>query len=121
MSGKDAESNLILANLTFYETPSHIEGSPYWVDLWTSVNGYCIGLQVKPDTYQSASAAIYAGKARAGQRRGHEHFMRDFGGRVFTIHLSQGRIDGVTEEKIAKEAVRLKELPRGPHTDLTII
>ena len=39
---------LTIGGIPFYDAPSEVEGSPYWVDLWTDVNGYKIGLQVKP-------------------------------------------------------------------------
>jgi hypothetical protein len=41
---------IFVDELAFYDAPSDIEGSPYWVDLWASVNGYRIGLQIKPQT-----------------------------------------------------------------------
>ena len=39
---------LVVDGIVFEDAPSEIEGAPYWVDLWTDVNGYKIGLQVKP-------------------------------------------------------------------------
>ncbi len=50
---------LTIGGIPFYDAPSEVEGSPYWVDLWTDVNGYKIGLQVKPSTYKSANLSIY--------------------------------------------------------------
>ena len=43
--------SLIIAGIPFFDTPAEVEGSPYWVDLWTNVNGYKIGLQVKPASF----------------------------------------------------------------------
>lgn len=33
---------LTIGGIPFYDAPSEVEGSPYWVDLWTDVNGYKI-------------------------------------------------------------------------------
>ena len=68
---------LTVGGIPFYDAPSEVEGSPYWVDLWTDVNGYKIGLQVKPSTYKSANLSIYMGKARSSEEAGHKAFMRD--------------------------------------------
>ena len=111
-------SRIELAGVRFFEAPSEVEGSPYWVDLWGSVNGYRIGLQVKPSTFNSASVATYAGKARSGQRRGHEKFHSDFGGHVFTIDLVKGSVESRTEGLIKKEVERLRTLEKGPHAAL---
>lgn len=51
--------SLVIGGIPFFDAPSKIEGSPYWVDLWTDVNGYKIGLQIKPSTYKSANLSIY--------------------------------------------------------------
>ena len=108
-------SQIELAGVQFFEAPSEVEGSPYWVDLWGFVNGYRIGLQVKPSTFNSASVATYAGNARSGQRRGHERFQIDFGGKVFTVNLIKGSVESRTEDLIKKEVKRLRALEKGPH------
>lgn len=118
MNREDNRNALEIGGVPFYETPEEIEGSPYWVDLWASVNGYRIGFQVKPRTYRSASVAVYAGKALAGQRRGHAAFKERFGGKVFTGDLTGGRTDEKTEAKVAEEADRLRKLPLGNHSGL---
>lgn len=55
---------LYVGDIPFYDTPAEVEGSPYWVDHWADINGYKIGLQIKPQSYQSASISIYMGKAK---------------------------------------------------------
>lgn len=54
--------SLIIAEIPFYDTPAEVEGSPYWVDLWTDANGYKIGLQIKPESYLSANMSICTSK-----------------------------------------------------------
>ena len=87
-------------------------------NLWGFVNGYRIGLQVKPSTFNSASVATYAGKAGSGQRRGHRRFQRDFGGHVFTVDLIKGSVDSRNEALIEKEVDRLRALENGPHAGM---
>jgi hypothetical protein len=76
---------IFVDELAFYDAPSDIEGSPYWVDLWASVNGYRIGLQIKPQTYKAASVAVYSGKAMSSQKKGHKLFKEKYGGKVFIV------------------------------------
>ena len=83
--------SLMVGDLPFFDAPSEIEGSPYWVDLWADVNGYKIGLQVKPSSYKSASTSLYMGQARSSEERGHKAFRRDFGGTVFTVMPVNGQ------------------------------
>ena len=118
MSAGKHHNGLKIGGVEFLEAPSEIEGSPYWVDLWASVNGYRVGLQVKPKTYRSASVATYAGKALAGQRKGHHAFSGRFGGKVFTVDLVQGKADERSDGQIAEEVRRLRDMPPGPHDDL---
>ena len=80
------EPALIIDGIAFYDAPSEIEGSPYWVDLWTDVNGYKIGLQVKPTTYKSASVSIYTGMAKSSEEKGHKAFTRRFGVKFLLYH-----------------------------------
>ncbi len=92
--------SLIIAGIPFYDTPAEVEGSPYWVDLWTDVNGYKIGLQVKPTTYRSANMSIYMGGAKTSEERGHKLFRRDFGGDVFIITPKNGTVSPQMEQRI---------------------
>ena len=103
--------SLIVGDIPFFDAPSEIEGSPYWVDLWTDVNGYKIGLQVKPTTYKSASTSIYMGKARSSEEKGHKAFLRDFGGKVFTVMPVNGKLSPEIERKIVAERDLLLKLP----------
>jgi hypothetical protein len=107
---------LRIANLPFYDAPSEIEGSPYWVDLWGHVNGYRIGLQVKPKSFQSASMSIYAGKARSSQARGYDLFKEKFGGKVIIVTPQNGQVGIKARDEVAKEIERLKDLPPGPYS-----
>jgi len=105
--------SLIIGGIPFYDTPSEIEGSPYWVDLWADVNGYKIGLQVKPSTYKSANLSIYMGKAKASEENGHKAFLRDFGGKVFTVMPVNGTVPADVERKIiAERDLLLKMQPK---------
>jgi hypothetical protein len=103
---------LIIGGIPFYDAPSEIEGSPYWVDLWTDVNGYKIGLQVKPATYHSANLSIYMGKARSSEEQGHKAFLRDFGGKVFIVMPENGAVSPAMEKKIVAERDLLLKMPR---------
>lgn len=62
--------SLVIGGIPFFDAPSKIEGSPYWVDLWTDVNGYKIGLQIKPSTYKFSNLSIYMGKVNGIRRKG---------------------------------------------------
>ncbi len=105
--------SLIIAGIKFYDTSSEIEGSPYWVDLWADVNGYKIGLQVKPSTYKSANLSIYTGKARSSEEAGHKAFLRDFGGKVFIVMPINGKVSKKVEEQIlAEKNLLLQMLPK---------
>lgn len=95
--------SLVIGGIPFYDAPSEIEGSPYWVDLWADVNGYKIGLQVKPSTYKSANLSIYMGKAKASEEKGHKAFRRDFGGKVFTIMPVNGTVSADVVRNIVAE------------------
>lgn len=117
MTKKEAPS-ITVGSIAFYDTPSEIEGSPYWVDLWASVNGYRIGLQVKPQTYRAASISIYTGKARASQSRGHALFTQVFSGKVIITTPLHGKVDSKTSEQIIQEVRRLESLPKGPYPSL---
>lgn len=112
--------SLVVGDIPFYDAPSEIEGSPYWVDLWTDVNGYKIGLQVKPTSYKSASASLYMGKVRSSEERGHKAFLRDFGGKVFLVMPENGKVPEKIEKQILAERDLLLEFPpkesKGPST-----
>ncbi len=103
--------SLVIGGIPFYEAPSEIEGSPYWVDLWTDVNGYKIGLQIKPTTYKSASTSMYMGKARSSEEQGHKKFQRDFGGKVFLVVPVNGAVSAAEEKKIVAERDLLLKFP----------
>lgn len=103
--------SLVIGAIPFYDTPSEIEGSPYWVDLWADVNGYKIGLQIKPSTYKSASASFFMGGARSSEENGHRMFRRDYGGKVFIVVPINGRVSTKDEEFIIAEYNRLLLLP----------
>jgi len=107
--------SLVIGGIPFYDAPSEIEGSPYWVDLWTDVNGYKIGLQIKPQSYTSANTTIYMGKAKSSEEKGHKAFLRDFGGKVFTVMPINGNVTADLERKIVAERDLLLNLP--PKTD----
>lgn len=103
--------SLVIGGIPFYDAPSKVEGSPYWVDLWTDVNGYKIGLQVKPSTYKSANLSIYMGRAKTSEEKGHKAFLRDFGGKVFIVIPEKGSVATSIEEKIRSEYDLLLKLP----------
>ena len=81
------------------------------IDLWTDVNGYKIGLQIKPSTYKSANLSIYMGKAKASEEKGHKEFLRDFGGKVFIITPVHGTVSADIERKIVAERNLLLKMP----------
>lgn len=101
---------LIIDDIPFYDAPSEIEGSPYWVDLWTDVNGYKIGLQVKPMTYKSANISIYTGMAKSSEEKGHKIFTRDFGGKVFIVSPQNGELSPKIINEIKAEYELLKKM-----------
>ena len=109
---------IVFKNIRFYATPADIEGSPFWVDLWASVNGYRIGLQIKPQTYKAASLSIYTGKARSSQNKGHKLFKQKFGGKMFIALPSKGILDIESQNQLIEEIERLEKLPRGYFPDL---
>ena len=104
--------SLCIAGVPFYDAPSEIEGSPYWVDLWTDINGYKIGLQVKPKSYNCASVSIYMGKARSSEEKGHRLFKQNFGGQVFVVMPIEGCVPKTIEDKILNEVELLKKMPK---------
>lgn len=102
---------LTIGEIPFYDTPTNIEGSPYWVDLWTDINGYKIGLQIKPSTYKSANASLYMGKTRSTEEQGHRAFRKKFGGKVFIVTPSNGTVPPHIEQQIIEEKNLLLSLP----------
>lgn len=105
---------LYVDDIPFYDAPSEIEGAPYWVDLWTDVNGYKIGLQVKPTTYKSASVSIYAGMAKSSEEKGHKAFQKKFGGKVFIVFPQNGILKDKDVKAIKAEYELLTKLkPKG--------
>jgi hypothetical protein len=103
--------SLVICGIPFYAAPPEIEGSPYWVDLWTDVNGYKIGLQIKPATYNSASLSIYMGKAKSSEEKGHKTFLHHFGGKVFIVQPVNGVVPADIEKKIVAERDLLLKMP----------
>jgi hypothetical protein len=110
--------SLIIANLPFYDAPSYIEGSPYWVDLWGHVNGYRIGLQVKPKTFRASSLSIYTGKARSSLAHGYDLFQKKFGGKVIILTPQKGQVGLRARDEVMMEIERLAQLPQGPYPPL---
>jgi len=102
---------LLIAGIPFYETPSYVEGSPYWVDLWTDVNGYKVGLQVKPVTYNSPNVAVYMGGSKSSEELGHKKFRNDFGGDVFIVTPKNGTVSPQMERRIKAYCDWLSKLP----------
>ena len=94
---------LTIGGIPFYDAPSEVEGSPYWVDLWTDVNGYKIGLQVKPSTNKSANMSIYMAKARSTQETGHKAINPDYGGKLVIVMPVNGEVSKDIEKKILAE------------------
>ena len=115
---KGASASIVFENLCFYDAPNDIEGSPFWVDLWASVNGYRVGLQIKPQTYKSVSLSIYTGKAKSSQEKGHKLFKEKFGGMVFIAMPTKGVLDTETQSRLFEEVERLKKLPPGNFPEL---
>lgn len=103
--------SLVIGGIPFFDAPSEIEGAPYWVDLWADINGYKIGLQVKPSTYKSANISIYMGKAKSSEEKGHKEFLRDYGGKVFVVMPVNGVVPDDVEKKIIAERDLLMKLP----------
>lgn len=102
--------------IEFTDAPSEIEGSPYYIDKWALVNGYWIGIQVKPKSYASSSISIYAGAAMSGMKKGHKKFQTDFGGKAFIVVLEKGDvIDSNKRREIIEEIRRLQGFSEGPH------
>lgn len=103
---------LVIAGIVFEDAPSQIEGAPYWVDLWADVNGYKIGLQIKPKSYQSANTVLYSRGAKTSEEKGHKLFQRDFGGKVFIVTPENGSIPDNQTTLIRKEYERLSVVQR---------
>ena len=103
--------SLIIADIPFYDTPPEIVGSPYWVDLWTDVNGYKVGLQVKPSSYRSANMSIYMGGAKTAEEQGHKLFLRYYGGEVFVVTPKNGSVSMQMEKRIKAYCEKLLNLP----------
>lgn len=111
------EPALMIADIPFYETPSYVEGSPYWVDLWTDVNGYKIGLQVKPTTYHSPNVAVYMGRSKSSEELGHKKFRNDYGGDVFIVTPKNGSVSPQMAQRIKVYCDWLSKLPPKDHNE----
>lgn len=116
MTGK--KPALVVASIPFYDAPSEIEGSPYWVDLWASVNGYRLGLQIKPKTYNASSMSIYTGKGKPSQSRGHDLFSQRFEGKVIVTSTRNGELDPKARQQVEREIGRLRGLPPGSFPEI---
>lgn len=103
---------LTIDGFEFKDTPSEVEGAPYWVDLWADVNGYKVGLQVKPGSYQSASTSFYARGAKASEEAGHKLFRRNFGGKVFVVTPQKGVVPDKQVTMIRHEIDLLLKMPK---------
>ena len=110
---ENSEAAMLVGEIRFFDTPDDIEGSPYWVDLWASVNGYRLGLQVKPSSHKAASTSIYVGKTRNSQTAGHRLFQEHYGGKVITVTIKNGSMNARDREQILAERDRLMNLPAG--------
>lgn len=102
---------LTIDGIVFEDAPSKIEGAPYWVDLWADINGYKIGIQVKPTSYQSASTSLYTRGAKVSEEAGHKLFRRDFGGKVFVVTPQNGTIPYKQAQAIRQEINLLSKIP----------
>ena len=103
---------LVVDGIVFEDAPSEIEGAPYWVDLWSDVNGYKIGLQVKPVSYQSASTSLYSRGAKSSESNGQKSFTRKFGGKVFVVMPQNGMLPANQVKQIKDEYNLLKQMKK---------
>ncbi len=56
---------------------------------------------------------INMGKAKSSEEEGHKAFLRDFGGKVFTVMPINGKVDSKVEQKIVAERdLLLKRSPK---------
>jgi len=94
---------LVVDGIVFNDAPSEVEGAPYWVDLWADVNGYKIGLQVKPTSYQSASASLYSRGAKTSEESGQKLFTKKYGGKVFVVMPRNGTLPANQVKQIRHE------------------
>lgn len=91
---------LMIDDIPFYDTPPEVEGSPYWVDLWSDVKGHKIGLQIKPQSYNSPSVSLYMGKAKSSEKSGHKQFEIDYDGKVFEVVIENGKVPASMRKRI---------------------
>lgn len=101
--------------LTFYPSPSKLERLS--VDYYAIVNGYLIGIQVKPLTFGQSKLVEQIKKIVVEEP--HKKFQKIYGGQVFTL-IALGRKEKVEIvdrdeliSKINREIKRLKKLPPG--------
>mgnify|MGYP001203015087 CR=1 FL=1 len=103
-----------IEGVEFTDAPSEIESSPYCVDKWALVNGYRIGIQVKPSSYSSSNVSVYVGGGMSGLKRGHKKFQADYGGKAFIVVLENGEvINSNKRQMVIDEIRRLQNLPKG--------
>lgn len=84
----------------------------YNVDFYIEIKGKCIGLQIKPETFENAPEA--ATKWKEIQKNTHEKFTEKFGGKVFiVISVKKERRKVIYNkevvDKIKKEIEKLSE------------
>ena len=102
--------------LTFHPAPPELEVLA--VDWYAVVNGYYLGIQVKPETFEQSR--LVEQKKQQVLVEPHEEFRRRYGGRVFVvITLGRKRRFKIVDEnelirRIKEEVERLKSLPPGP-------
>lgn len=63
--------------------------------------------------------SIYTGKARSSQEKGHNLFKDKYSGKVFTATPKAGKFEDKIVNDILAEYERLKNLHKGPYSDLT--
>lgn len=109
--------SLVIGGIPFYDAPSEVDGSPYWIDLWTDVNVYKMILQVKPSIYKSAHLSIYMAKdtwlKQNPRKKRSQGILRDFGGKVFAVMPLNGTVPTDIERRmIAERDLLLKMQPK---------
>ena len=106
--------------VTFYPAPPELEVLA--VDWYTVVNGYYLGVQVKPLTFRQSH--LVAQIKQQVLIEPHRRFKKKYGGNVFVvITLGKKRKFEIVNEddlltRMRKEIERLKSLPTGPFQKL---
>jgi len=102
--------------LTFHPAPPELEVLA--VDWYAVVNGYYLGIQVKPETFEQSR--LVEQKKQQVLVEPHEEFRRRYGGQVIVV-ITRGRKrrfkivdENELIRRIKEEVERLKSLPPGP-------